>query len=77
MPDVIHDPDEYKCKSVFFLGVGEGSHGYFLERMAALLRWKNDEEVAGKEKMEGEVISARRLKRASFQWTSIENPEHF
>ena len=38
MPDVIHDPDEYKCKSVFFLGVGEGSHGYFLERMAALLR---------------------------------------
>ena len=36
MPEVIHDPDEYKCKSVFFR-VGKGSHGYLLERMAALL----------------------------------------
>ena len=36
MPDVIHDPDGCKCKSVFFR-VGEGCHGYFLERMAALL----------------------------------------
>ena len=31
MPDVIHDPDEYKCKSVFFLG-GRGRESWILPR---------------------------------------------
>lgn len=55
------------------VGVGEGSHGNLLEGVAPLLSWKDNWELAGKERLERGGYSWQRA-QDRFSGSSMINP---